>query len=377
MAPSTFPTSPPDGLAAGDDAITIASAPAGHPYVAAISAAPAVVVLPDPPVPGAPAGLWWPPAVLEPEWIEKNKAAARLLHIHFGTESFSPGQLTAAIRTAHSVGWPVVFTAHDLEHPQLEDQQLYAAQLDVLIRESDAVTTLTPGAASVIAERWGRRALVIAHPSVLAPEAVPPRVRASENVLIGVHLKDLRPNVDGPVAVRTLLESTARLRADGVPAVAEVRLHHRVRDEDARDQVRRLCAQDEHATLVEHERLSDAELAVALSRLDACVLPYRHGTHSGWLELCWDLGVPVAAPALGFYAQQHLDGSVETHSRGEVAQLTGALTALLASEAATRAGTQDRLDLCAIRRDRRRHTDAEASRAHARLYRRLLDGRTP
>ena len=35
------------------------------------------------------------------------------------------------------------------------------------------------------------------------------------------------------------------------------------------------------------------------------VLPYRFGTHSGWLEACFDLGTAVIAPSCGFYGQQH------------------------------------------------------------------------
>jgi len=34
------------------------------------------------------------------------------------------------------------------------------------------------------------------------------------------------------------------------------------------------------------------------------VLPYRFGTHSGWLEACFDLGTPVLAPTCGYFAQQ-------------------------------------------------------------------------
>ena len=34
------------------------------------------------------------------------------------------------------------------------------------------------------------------------------------------------------------------------------------------------------------------------------VLPYRFGTHSGWLEACHDLGTGVVAPDCGYYAEQ-------------------------------------------------------------------------
>ncbi|HEX5729653.1 hypothetical protein [Microbacterium sp.] len=371
MVPFATSTLSPAAREAAPDVITIASAPAGHPYVARISAADGISLLPDPPVPGAPAGVWWPPPVLDPAWIDANRSAAQLLHIHFGTESFAPGHMTTVIDAAHKAGWPVVYTAHDLEHPQLGDQVAYAGQLDELMRGADAVITLTEGAASAIRDRWDRSASVIPHPSVVAPDAVTPRVRSFDGIRIGVHLKDLRPNVDGPGTVRMLLDSADRLRRDGVPVVAEIRLHHRVRDDAARDEVRSLCAADEHATLVEHERLSDAELAIALSRLDVYVLPYRHGTHSGWLEFCWDLGVPVAAPLVGYYAEQHPDRSVATFAPGSGADLTSALASLISGSDVARAGTEERADIVAARREARRQTDEAAAAAHAALYRRL------
>lgn len=357
----------------------VASAPAGHPYVASIASSPFVRVLPDPPVPGAPAGVWWPPAVLQPEWIFEHRTDAQLLHIHFGTESFAPGHLTAVIDAAHAVSWPVIFTVHDLEHPQLGDQAAYDRQLDELVRGADALVTLTEGAASMIAQRWAREALVVAHPSVLAWDAALPPARSFDEVLIGVHLKDLRPNVDGPGTVAALLRATAELRARGINAVAEVRMHHRVRDEAARREVRLLCAADEHVVLIEHERLEDPQLVVSLSRLDAYVLPYRHGTHSGWLELCWDLGLAVAAPAVGFYAEQHADGSVRTFAgdgapapAGGGETLAEALAALLTDTASTHAGTEQRAAVVAARRAARRISDAAGAEAHADLYRRLL-----
>lgn len=34
------------------------------------------------------------------------------------------------------------------------------------------------------------------------------------------------------------------------------------------------------------------------------MLPYRFGTHSGWLEACRDVGTRVVAPSCGFYRDQ-------------------------------------------------------------------------
>jgi hypothetical protein len=41
-----------------------------------------------------------------------------------------------------------------------------------------------------------------------------------------------------------------------------------------------------------------------LESLDVSVLPYRFGTHSGWLEACHDLGTTVIAPSCGYFREQ-------------------------------------------------------------------------
>ena len=53
-----------------------------------------------------------------------------------------------------------------------------------------------------------------------------------------------------------------------------------------------------------HDFLSDAALWEYLAALDVSVLPYRFGTHSGWLEACRDLGTTVVAPSCGYFADQ-------------------------------------------------------------------------
>ncbi|MFS0866283.1 glycosyltransferase [Microbacterium sp. 179-B 1A2 NHS] len=366
-------TSRPAGTVTRPAHIRVLAVPAAHPYIERISAAAGVTVLPDVPVAGADAGVWWPPAALDPAWIASHRDDADLLHVHFGTESFPAGHLTACIEAAHTAGWPVVYTLHDLEHPQLGDNTAYERQLDELVSGADAVVTLTPGAAAEISKRWGRDALVVPHPSILADAAslAPPSADGTRR--IGVHLKDLRPNVDGPGTVRALIGAVHALRETGVDVHGEVRLHRRVRDERARDEVRRLAQGTAHLTLREDDRLSDDELTAALSALDACVLPYRHGTHSGWLELCWDLGVPVAAPALGFYRQQHADGSVASFAPADAASLAAAVRELWQADA-TRPGSTERAALVTRRRGERVRTDAAAAAQHADLYAELVAG---
>jgi len=60
--------------------------------------------------------------------------------------------------------------------------------------------------------------------------------------------------------------------------------------------------------------LGDAELWTYLAGLDVSVLPYRFGTHSGWLEACRDLGTTVIVPSCGYFAEQ---GPVVTYVHDE------------------------------------------------------------
>ena len=61
-----------------------------------------------------------------------------------------------------------------------------------------------------------------------------------------------------------------------------------------------LRAYDQH-DLIEvrvHPYFTDDELWDYLSSVSVSVLPYRFGTHSGWLEACFDLGTAAVVPTL-------------------------------------------------------------------------------
>jgi hypothetical protein len=94
----------------------------------------------------------------------------------------------------------------------------------------------------------------------------------------------------------------ARLRID---------IHHEVFDPgahayapDVGEALRALAATNDRVELLEHDYFSDEELWEYLEAIDVSVLPYRFGTHSGWLEACFDLGTAVVAPSCGYYAEQ-------------------------------------------------------------------------
>ncbi|MCS7477649.1 glycosyltransferase family 1 protein [Umezawaea endophytica] len=274
--------------------------PAGHPYIRNISdvgAAPGFHVLPDPPVPGAPAGRWWPHRSLELGWLRTHHARFDLLHLHFGYEHLSTRDLRSVVETLHAYDKPLVLTVHDLRNPHQVDPRPHREALDLLIPSADAVITLTPGAAEHIASTWGRVATVIPHPNVVDPERAR---RAStrgerDSFVVGVHAKSVRANCDA-VAVADQLARTTSTLPDARLVV------HAHDDEGGRRAAAELGRRGIAVTV--GPPFSDPELYDYLEGLDVSVLPHRFGTHSGWLEACYDLGTAVLAPDCGFYHQQ-------------------------------------------------------------------------
>jgi hypothetical protein len=289
--------------------IRIASVPADHPYVRHLGApgGDAVVRLEDERGPGQRG--WWPPRMLEPEWVELHADDFDLFHVQFGFDGRHPEQLRELVAALERLGKPLVYTVHDLRNPNHEEGGLHDAQMEVLVDASDALVTLTEGAAARIEERFGRTATVIPHPHVvplglLAERYSAPRERGRPQ-LVGVHFKSMRANMVGVPLLAALTEGggvgAARLRVD---------LHSEIWEPQApafRGDLRTTLEYLERGDALElavHDYFSDVELYDYLASLDVAVLPYRFGTHSGWLEACQDLGTAVVAPSCGCYADQ-------------------------------------------------------------------------
>jgi len=372
------------------DALRVASVPAGHPYVRHLqpvddsAVTRAVVRLADPlPDPSEPA-RWWPPVVLDAGWIAEHAAEVDVLHVHFGTESYDLEHLRRVVDAARAARLPIVHTVHDLVNPQLVDQAPHLAHLGLLVAESDELLTLTDGAADEVERTFGRRPVVVPHPHLLPLDPVAPTGTAHDEVVVGVSLRDLRPNVDGPGSVATLITAAGLLAEAGRPVAVRVDVNASVRDAAALAEVRALVADAPghlDVSLAVHPRLDDDELAEALADLDVVVLPYSHGTHSGWVELSWDLGVPVAAPRVGHVADQH-PAAVDTASfdAGDAGQLAAAVSSLVRArgDAPARPGSAARRALVAERREQRRAQRDAIAEAHLAAYERAVvvaDGR--
>ncbi|MBA2953256.1 glycosyltransferase [Nocardioides sp. MAH-18] len=352
----------------------VASVPSGHVYVRHLSpeqgGGPERLPDPDPCRPTHPAGaVWWPPVMLDPEWAAR--ADFDVFHLHFGFDACDPDRLADLVDVLRSRGKPFVFTVHDLRNPHHEDPGAHEAHLDVLVPAADALVTLTPGAAAEIERRWGRDdTVVLPHPHVVdLPTMAGTQDRqaqrhASRLFRVGLHVKSLRPSMDPATILPTLVETVR-----GLPgAVLQVNAHRDVLDDDGarRDDdlaaYLRARADAGDLELHVHDFLSDEELWRYLGSLDVSVLPYRFGTHSGWLEACRDLGTTVVAPTCGFFAEQ---GPVLSYGHDESSYDADSLAT------AIRTAYDERPRLGADVEERRAQRRAVAD-AHDALYRSVL-----
>lgn len=263
-----------------DRLITIASVPANHVYVRHLSAPDGrddVHRLVDPRPCGAPSdqSVWWPPVMLDPAWVVANHAAFDVFHIHFGFDAQSIEDLRDVVGALRAYEKPLVYTVHDLRNPHHTDPAAHEAHLDVLVPAADQLITLTPGAAAVIADRWGRNAHVLPHPHVVDPALLGRPRRSGDEFVVGVHLKSLRANMDCLPVLRALVPVIAELPG----AVLRVDVHDEVMDASGRHHRTELVGWLRSAhrrgalRLAVHEFFSDGQLWTLSARRDRPVGP--------------------------------------------------------------------------------------------------------
>jgi glycosyltransferase involved in cell wall biosynthesis len=319
---------------------------------------------------------WWPPTMLDVDWVREHADDFDIFHLQFGFDARTPDQLRDLVEELRRLGKPFVYTVHDLRNPHHLDRAQHDAQLDVLIPAADAIITLTDGAAYEIKRRWARRAIVLSHPHVVDFDTMRrvqharldvQRDRARQNdaeYRIGLHLKSLRANMNAVPVLGALIDTI-----DGLPgAILQVDGHKDIlepgsaRYDEELALVLRAAADAGRIDLRIHDYFDDDELWQYLSSLDLSVLPYRFGTHSGWLEACRDLGTAVLAPNCGYYRDQAPVMLYMQDDDGLDAQSLGCAVARAYSER----------PLFSITVDERRRQREAVSDAHAALYRDLL-----
>ncbi len=265
--------------------------PSRHPYVEAIAGEQVRPVDPDR-VRG-----WDPDPALQPDLIGRWLPGTDVVHLHFGFDTWDAATARAWCGELAAAGVALVVTVHDLRNPHHSVRGPHDAVLGVLAEQADAILTLTPGAAAEFAARFGRLPEVMAHPSLVDPQRT--AEVATVPGTVGVALKSLRGNVIEPVEI-VRAAATGAGRAGGR---VRVDLHPELVGDPRLAGLAEL-AEEPVVELVVHPRFDDPELERYLRALHVSVLPYRFGTHSGWLELARDLGTRVVAPSCGHYADQ-------------------------------------------------------------------------
>ena len=287
----------------------MATIPGAGPYVEAVLPPDVVRVGPT----GGP-GPW-----LDAAYLAEHAAEVDVLHLHTGSGRVTDAAVQCWSETVRRSGLPLVVTIHRVTRAgpirRATPSEAEDAHLDAVLSTAEVVLTLTAGAADAIAERFGRTAIVVAHPSIARPD---PELGA-ERGLVGLRLRTV-PLADQEAVVRAVLSGAVsgggRLRVL-VEAGADV----------ARP-VRERAARGEFELVVHRAD----ERAAQFQQLHVAVLPEPPGTHSRDLEICRDVGTRVVAPSAGWLRGQWADVVCygdDARGRLDPVSLTGAVAVAL------------------------------------------------
>ncbi|MFD2089971.1 glycosyltransferase [Blastococcus deserti] len=261
---------------------------------------------------------------LDVAYLEAHAAEIDVLHLHSGYPQVAAAAVQCWAETVRRLGIPLVVTVHRLGAASTASScpgdLATDAHLEAVLSTAEVVLTLTPGAADEIAERFGRTAIVVAHPSVTAPDPA----LGAERGLVGLRLGRVSAAVPDPgalvrAAVSGAVSGGGRLRVL-VDAAEEAWIPSTVRTLAGRGELE----------LVVHP---SSDRAAQLQQLHVAVLPEPCGSHSRDLETCRDVGTRVVAPSCGWFADQWSDVvSYGNHEGGHLdpVSLTAAIGAALA-----------------------------------------------
>ena len=257
---------------------------------------------------------------LDAEYLATFRDDVDVLHLHGGHDGLTEAELEHWCETVRRLDVPLMVTVHRLRDPDPSTRARFDAHLETLLSTAEVVFTLTPSAADEIAERFGRTAIVVAHPSVAEYDPD----RGSERGLVGLPVGPASPAVPDPAAlVRAALSGA---RSGG----GRLRVLVASDDQSGLDpDIWQLAGRGAIELLV-HPR---SEWVAQLQQLHVAVLPEPCGGHSRDLEICRDVGTRVVAPSCGWFTDQWSE--VVTYGadpRGgfDEGALTGAVAATLA-----------------------------------------------
>jgi Glycosyltransferase Family 4 len=239
-------------------------------------------------------------ASFTPLWLRTHLDEVDVVHVQGLSSCQDPAQVSAAVEIVRGSGTPLVVTGYHLTDPTGSDPQRYAAQLDALVPQADAVITLTTTAAEEMRHRWDVEATVVPHPHVVNFVRMRRRRRPRHGRLrVGTHLATLNVGMDPVLLVDALTRAAAGIEDTQLV----VHAHETVLDPGSSTYapatiraIHRLI-RSAGGTLRLHRPFSDSQLWDHLSSLDVSLVPVLHGSHSIWPEACTDLGTRTLMPA--------------------------------------------------------------------------------
>ncbi|TFV62191.1 hypothetical protein E4P41_08075 [Geodermatophilus sp. DF01-2] len=259
--------------------IRVVAVPYSDPYVDAVLPAGVVRVGPT----------QGPSPWLDPAYLTAHADGVDVVHLHSGFGHLPEDEVVSWAETLRRNDVPLVLTVHQLRDPEQSTRRRHDAHLEALLSTAEVVFTLTPGAADEIAARFGRTAIVVAHPTIVEPL---PELGA-ERGLVGLPLR----------APCSALPDPAGLVRAALSGAVNGGGRLRVFLDDDVEPPPVFAAGD---TLEYLPRKADS-WAAQLQELHAVVLPECCGTHSRDLEVCRDVGTRVVAPSCGWFADQWSD----------------------------------------------------------------------
>ncbi len=300
----------------------------------------------------------------DPDWILDHGHEVELVHLHVGlvpvpdwsnpearpVAASDLERTRAVVQAWRQIEVPIVVTVHELDGlavglPRDALRDLVRA----LSPHTSAVVTLTRACAQELEAMLDRPVRVIPYGPLL-DQSTRERLRAHRRRMATANRPLLLP----------ILDPAQHFWQDAVAALDQTQIRRRLRiDVPQRHQqvIREAIGRRPDVSVITYDDLAEHRLPRAVADAVAVVLPYRHVTHCGLLELATDIGTPVIASDIGQLCEQQPLITVPSTDDGlDVGALASAYDCLVTAPPAVR--------------DVDRERDQMAFEAHhGRLYR--------